>query len=292
MTKKIYLIFVIVLFFAQQGKTQEWIVPEDQKNIENPSAFNLSNVQKGKDIYMRNCKSCHGDPGKHNGLPLVPPPPDVTSEQMQANTEGELFYKITHGRGGMPQFETTISEDDRWRLVNYIRNYNPEVEPVLVEAPPKNAKLLASVNEAERKVEIFAEVENEAGKFVQLPEASVSILAKKAFGNLPIGEVLTNKEGRAEYAIPESLIGDENGMVNIVVELGDAYITDKVILDAAKVGQAKPLPKLIRKEILWSTNENVQTWLLLSYIGAVGAAWAAIAYVIFQIVKIWRIGKE
>ena len=143
MNKKIQLLFVLVVFLAQQGMAQEWLVPEDQKNIENPSAYNLSNVQKGKDLYIKNCKSCHGDAGKHNGLPLVPPPPDITSEQMQANTQGELFYKITHGRGGMPQFETTISEDDRWRLVNYIHNYNPDVEPVLVEAPPKKAKLLA-----------------------------------------------------------------------------------------------------------------------------------------------------
>lgn len=292
MTKKIYLLFVLVLFLAQQGRTQEWTVPEAQKALENPSPYNLSNVQKGKDLFMKNCKSCHGEPGKHNGLPLVPPPPDVTSEQMQANSQGELFYKITHGRGGMPQFETTISEDDRWRLVNYIHNYNPTVEPVLVEAPPKKAKLLASVNETDRKVEIFAEVENEAGKFVKLPEADVKISAKKAFGNLPIGEVITNNEGRAEFTVPESLIGDEKGLVSIVVELGDSYITDKVILDAARVGQPKPQPRLIKKEILWSTNENIQTWLLLSYLGAVGAAWAAIGYVVFQIFKIWRLGKE
>lgn len=292
MAKKIQLLFVLVVFLAQQGMAQEWLVPEDQKNIENPSAYNLSNVQKGKDLYIKNCKSCHGDAGKHNGLPLVPPPPDITSEQMQANTQGELFYKITHGRGGMPQFETTISEDDRWRLVNYIHNYNPNVEPVLVEAPPKKAKLLASVNETDRKVEIFAEVENEAGKFVELPEAAVSISAKKAFGNLPIGQILTNGEGRAEYVVPESLIGDEKGLVTIVVQLGDDYITDNVILDAAKVGQPKPLPKLIKKEILWSTNDNIQTWLLLSYLGAVGAAWSAIGYVVFQIFKIWRVGKE
>lgn len=292
MTNKVYLIVILILFLAQQGMAQEWIVPDGEGNLKNPLPFNLTNVQKGKELYMKNCKSCHGDPGKHNGLPLVPPPPDVTSDLMQTNNEGELFYKITHGRGGMPRFETTISEDDRWRLVNYIRNYNPNVEPVLVEAPPRKAKLLASVNETDKTVEIFAEVENKEGKFVQLAEAPVSISAKKAFGNLPIGEVRTNNEGRAVYTVPESLIGDENGMVNIVVELDENFITDQVVLDAAKVGQPKPLPKLIKKEILWSTNDNIQTWLLLSYLGAVGAAWLAIGYVVFQIFKIWRIGRE
>lgn len=292
MTKKIYLLFALALVLATQGMAQDWVVPAEHRDVENPLPYNLTNVQKGKDLYMKNCKSCHGDVGKNNGLPLVPPPPDFTSEQIQENTPGELFYKITHGKDGMPRFENTISEDDRWRLVNFIRNYNPDVEPVLVEAPPKKAKLLASVNETDKKVEIFAEVENADKKFVELPEASVKISAKKAFGNLPIGEVITNKDGRAEFLVPETLIGDENGMVNIVVELEDNFITDQVVLDAAKVGQPKPLPKLIRKEILWSTNENVQSWLLLSYLGAVGAAWLSIAYVVFQIFKIWKAGKE
>lgn len=292
MKKKINLIFVALLFIVQQGFGQEWPVPEDQKNLVNPSEYNLANVKKGKDIYIQNCKSCHGDAGKNNALPLVPPPPDVTSDIMQANTEGELYYKITKGRGGMPQFETTISEDDRWRLVNYIMNYNPSIEPVLVEAPPKKAKILASVNEVEKKVEVFAEYEDKEGSYMALAEAPISIGAKKAFGILPIGEVLTNTEGRAEYIIPESLIGNEQGLVNIVVTLGEGFITDEVVLDAAKVGQLKPTPVLIQKEVLWSTNENVQTWLLLSYIAAVGGAWLAIAYVVFQLVKIIRAGKE
>ncbi len=290
--KKINLVFIAILFIVQQGMSQEWLVPEDQKTVKNPSEYNLANVKKGKDLFLTNCKSCHGDAGKNNGLPLIPPPPDVTSDIMQANTEGELFYKITHGRGGMPQFEKTISEDDRWRLVNYIMNYNPANEPVLVEAPPKKAKLLASVNETENKVEVFAEVEAEDGKYVLLPDATVSISAKKAFGDLPIGEVLTNAEGRAEYSIPEELIGDEQGYVTVVVSLDEGYVTDPVILEAAKVGQPKQVPQLIKKEVLWSTNENVQTWLLLSYLGAVGGAWLAIAYVVFQIFKIWRVGKQ
>jgi mono/diheme cytochrome c family protein len=292
MIKKINLIFVAILFIAHQGMAQDWLVPEDQKAIQNTSEYNLSNVKKGKDLYNLNCKSCHGDAGKNNGLPLVPPPPDVTSDKMQANTEAELFYKITKGRGGMPQFESTISEDDRWRLVNYIMNYNPANTPLLVEAPPKKAKLMASVNETEKKVEVFAEYEEKDGSFVILAETPVFISAKKAFGNLPIGEVLTNTEGRAEYTIPEELIGDEEGLVNIVVRLDGEYIVDPEILDAAKVGQLKQVPKLIKKEVLWSTNDNTQTWLLLSYLGAVGGAWLAIAYVVFQIFKIWRLGKK
>lgn len=293
MIKKISISFIIVFLFALPVLAQEWIVPENEAAQKNPSAYNLENVKKGKALYLLNCKSCHGDPGKHNGLPLVPAPPDVTSELMQDNSEGALFYKITHGKGGMPKFEKTISEDDRWRLVNFIRNYNTENTPLLVEAPPVKAKLLASVNEPAKKVEVFAEFEKKDGSYSKLAEVPVTISAKKAFGNLKIGEVNTNAEGRAEFEIPETVIGDENGLVSIVVALNENYITDEVVLEAAKVGQPKHVQHLIQKgKILWSTNENIQIWLLLAYLGSAGAAWLAIAYVIYQLFKIKKLSKR
>ena len=271
---------------------QEWIVPDENKNVVNPSEYNLENVKKGKDLFMQNCKSCHGEPGKNNGLPLIPHPPDIISEQMQKNTEGEMYFKITYGRGPMPQFQTNISDDDRWRLVNYIRNFNPENEPLIVNAPPVKAKLLASVNEMDKKVEVLAEYDNK-GVYSKLAKSPVTISTKKAFGNIKIGEVLTDENGRAVFSIPETVIGDEEGNVNIVVSLGENFTVDPVVLDKAKIGQPKEVPKLIKKgEILWSTNENIQIWLLLSYIVSAGGAWIAIGYVIFLIIKIKRLGRN
>ena len=291
-TKSNLLIIAILLFWVVPAKSQEWLVPDDQLNIENPSPYNLQNVKKGKDLFMQNCKSCHGDPGKNNHLPLVPPPPDITSEQIQSNTDGGMFYKITNGRGGMPQFASTISEDDRWRIINFIRNYDPNHEQLLIDAPPVNAKILASVNEAEKKVEVMAEYEDKNGNYQQLKDATVFISAKKAFGTLPLGQELTAENGRAVFEIPETVIGDEEGNVTIVVTLDDNYKADQVVLEKARVGKKKEVPQLIRKEVLWSTNDNIQLWLLFSYLGATGAAWIAIGYVIFQLFKIKRYGKE
>lgn len=291
MNKKISFLFVVILFFSIQCFAQEWIVPADQKNLVNPQEYNLANVKKGKELYLKNCKSCHGDPGKNNVLPLKPPPVDITSDRMQKNTEGEIFYKITNGRGAMPQFKATISDDDRWRIINFIMNFNPKRQPLLSNAPAVKAKLLASVNELEKKVEVFAEYEDN-GFYTKLPNSEILISAKKYFGNIEIGKVLTDENGRAEFTIPETLIGDEEGYVNIVVTLDENYISDAVSLDKAKVGQLKQTPKLIQKGILWSTNENIQLWLLFSYIGAVGLAWLTIGYIVVQISKIKRLSKE
>jgi cytochrome c5 len=281
---------VLICWFPAQG--QDWLVPDDQASLQNPSAYSLNNVKRGKEMYMQHCKSCHGDPGKNNSLPLVPLPPDLTSEVMQRNSDGGLFYKITAGRGGMPQFATTISEDDRWRLVNFIRNYSPVIEPLLVDAPPVNAKILASVNEREARVEVLAEFEEKPGTYLELANTPVYISSKKAFGNLMLGQVLTDTKGRAYFSIPETVIGDEEGYMSIVVSLDENYKADAVVLEKARVGKSKEVPKLISREVLWSTNENIQLWLLLSYIGAAGAAWITIGYVVWQIVKIKRYSRD
>jgi len=282
---------VLLISWAQLVLGQDWMVPEAESAVSNPSAYTLDNVKAGQDLYTINCKSCHGDPGKNNPLALLPLPVDIASERMHLNSEGALFYKISNGRGVMPPFKASISEENRWRLVNFIMNYEPGGEVLLVDAPPKKAKLLASVNEDKSTVEILAEAENENSELSSLVNAPVIISSKTAFGNIDIGRALTNENGRAEFVIPESVIGDEEGFVSIVVSLNEDYLAQEVYLEKAKVGKLKEVPKLIRSEVLWSTNDNVSLWLLFSYILAAGGAWAVIAYVIFQIIKIKKYSK-
>lgn len=270
---------------------QDWPVPDADAALSNPLPYTLEHVKAGKDLYTLNCKSCHGDPGKNNPLALVPQPVDIASERMHLNSEGALFYKISNGRGVMSAFKAILSEDERWKLIHFIRNYKPGGEVLLVEAPPIKAKLLASVNEDQALVEILAEYADADRESKSLVNAPVLVSSKKAFGNIEIGRVTTNENGRAEFNIPESLIGDEEGYVSIVVSLGEDYEALEVALERARVGRPKEVPKLIRDEVLWSTNDNVSLWLLFSYLLAAGGAWAIIGYVIYQIVKIKKYSK-
>ena len=286
-----FLIAVLLLPWTHQVSGQDWIVPADQSTVANPLEYNLENVKAGKVLYTLNCKSCHGDPGKNNPLALVPLPIDIASDRMHLNTEGDLFYKITNGKGVMPPFGASISEDDRWKLVNFIMNYKPGGETILVDAPPVKAKLLASINEEKAIVEILAEVENKNRTFTGLSNTPIIISSKQAFGFIEIGQTTTNDIGRAEFEIPDNLIGDEEGFVSIVVSLNDEYDAQDVALKKAKVGSQKIVPKLIQGKVLWSTNDHIQLWLLFSYLAAAGGAWVVIGYVIYQIVKIRKYSK-
>jgi len=293
MSGKIKLIlFALLLFPAFQLFGQDWTVPVDQSSVQNPQDYNLKNVKSGKSLYMLNCKSCHGEPGKLNALPLVPVPPDVTDEKMQANSEGDLFYKITNGRGAMPQFETVLSEDDRWRIVNFIMNYNPERTAVLIEVPPVKAKIWASVNEENEAIEVIIEVVNKDGSYTTLANVPVIFSVKKVFGHLPIGTGITEDDGRLEFVVPETLIGDEQGLTNIVVSLNEDYEAKAFELDNAKVATPNYLTGLIKPGVIWSTNDNMPKWLIFFFVTLVVGAWLAIGYVVIQIVKIKKFSKE
>lgn len=98
----------------------EWKAPAEAKNLKNP----VKGVGSAKKSVETNCVSCHGASGKGDGpaaVALPPPKPaDWTSARVQSHSDGELFWKISNGRGAMPPWKH-LPEKERWQIVNYIR---------------------------------------------------------------------------------------------------------------------------------------------------------------------------
>jgi len=102
-----------------------WTAPESEKKKKSPIAASAKVAEQGKKLSQANCVSCHGATGKGDGVAAValnPKPADWTSKKIQAETDGELFWKITNGRGAMPAWRH-LPESDRWALVQHIRTF-------------------------------------------------------------------------------------------------------------------------------------------------------------------------
>jgi mono/diheme cytochrome c family protein len=100
-----------------------WTAPESEKSKKSPIAASHKVAEQGEKVAKVNCVSCHGKSGKGDGAAaaaLNPKPADWTSKKIQGESDGELFWKITNGRGAMPAWRH-LSENDRWALVQHIR---------------------------------------------------------------------------------------------------------------------------------------------------------------------------
>ena len=120
----IFAIAIALGLFAFNLPQEKWEVPAKYKNMENEFAGDDEDGI-GEELYMQHCRSCHGKEGYGDGTKageLETPIRDFTSEEVQAQTDGELYYKSFIGRDEMPNFEKKIrDEEDRWMVVNYIR---------------------------------------------------------------------------------------------------------------------------------------------------------------------------
>lgn len=103
-------------------------VPEEAAAVPNPIAVDDDSVALGAEIYATNCATCHGESGEGDGpasLGLAMPPADLHEAHVQGNSDGSLFYIITHGRPDtpMPPWETVLTEEQRWHVVNFLRTF-------------------------------------------------------------------------------------------------------------------------------------------------------------------------
>ncbi len=97
-----------------------WEAPASEKGKKSPGG----NAANGKKLAETNCFTCHGASGKGDGpaaAALNPKPADWTSPKVQKESDGELFWKISNGRGPMPPWKH-LSEKDRWDLIAHVRS--------------------------------------------------------------------------------------------------------------------------------------------------------------------------
>ncbi len=103
---------------------KSWNAPASADNLKNPLAGNLTAVNEGKNLFNTYCTICHGNDGKGDGpqaAGLNVKPKDLTAESVKKESDGAVFWKISNGNPPMLAWKYTLSEKQRWELVDYIR---------------------------------------------------------------------------------------------------------------------------------------------------------------------------
>ncbi len=104
---------------------QKWVAPAKYKTMKNPVKSDATSLASGKELWNKNCASCHGKTGLGDGpkARTLETNPGNFSKDLTAQADGDLFYKTKTGKGEMPKYEGKLSDDEVWHLVNFMRTF-------------------------------------------------------------------------------------------------------------------------------------------------------------------------
>lgn len=299
-SRKILVSIIVVLFLSSLGAfaQSDWEVSDAKAKVTNPVKADAASLKDGKVLFNTNCKSCHGDPGKDNGLPLVPKPTDMANAAfLSANSNGAIFTKITDGRVTMPSFKAVLSDTQRWQIVNYIRSFDVNKKSVVtitvvdnigikVEAPYQ-LSLEYSTEENIMSATVLGTTAD--GQIAPASDVEVGFFMKRYFGDLPFGEVggATDANGMIQAEVPVDLPGGEEGKAFAFVRLADY---DEVTAETEVNVKPIHIENLLDERSLWTVGAMAPWWLIFTYFGLLIGVWGTLGYVVFQLVKIKQEG--
>ena len=112
-------------FAQEKPKGKPWDAPEADTKKANPLKSDEATLKDGKELYGQHCKSCHGVKGKGDGTKAAQIDiscGDFASEDAKKQSDGAFFWKVTEGRKPMPSFKEKLSDDERWKVVTYVKS--------------------------------------------------------------------------------------------------------------------------------------------------------------------------
>jgi mono/diheme cytochrome c family protein len=106
-------------------QAKPWAVPDAFAKKANQVKSDEESLKTGKAVWGKHCQSCHGKTGIGDGTKaaqLETELSDFTTNDVQKQSDGAMFYKISEGRDEMPTFKKKIpDEEEIWSVINYVR---------------------------------------------------------------------------------------------------------------------------------------------------------------------------
>jgi mono/diheme cytochrome c family protein len=107
--------------------TSAFFAATPQTHLPNPIPRTVDSIAMGEQVYVNSCAACHGVDARGGGplaptTPVAPPALVGPGSHLGHHTDGDLHYIIANGLpGGMPAWAGTLTDDQMWHVVNYLR---------------------------------------------------------------------------------------------------------------------------------------------------------------------------
>ena len=92
-----------------------------------PAPMTAQVMARGRERYDISCAPCHGAQGDGKGITtkfgmaVIADLHDAATRKVPQQSDGQLFGTISHGKGLMQGYASTLSIPDRWAIVAYVR---------------------------------------------------------------------------------------------------------------------------------------------------------------------------
>jgi len=119
----------------------------------NPVKTSAESQMRGQALFNIFCVACHGETGTGNGLvgsAFELAPADLTSDYVKELTDGWIWGTITFGSYVMPRYGYDMNPQERWDVVNYIRE--------VIQKP------MTATSKEDRKSQVMSETGHSGGK--------------------------------------------------------------------------------------------------------------------------------
>ena len=99
--------------------------------LKNPFPADLQSQLRGQKMFQTYCMVCHGATGNGKGPVAAKWPaaiPNFYTQRVRDWKDGHLYHLITRGRGLMGSYAYQIHPEDRWHIINYIRQLQSQTK--------------------------------------------------------------------------------------------------------------------------------------------------------------------
>jgi len=95
-----------------------------EEQLTNPVAASKEVLDQGRGLFDTYCTVCHGADGRSLGPvgKYFNKVADLSSPQIQEYTDGLIYSVIREGGFNMPGYAETVSAQERWALVHFVRS--------------------------------------------------------------------------------------------------------------------------------------------------------------------------
>jgi len=110
--------------------------PAVYASMKSPLQPTAANLSQGRELYTANCAPCHGSGGRGDGpaaSALNPKPANFATPIHAQLPDGYWFWRVSKGgsvlpftaaASAMPPWEGSLSQDQRWLLIVYLKSFS------------------------------------------------------------------------------------------------------------------------------------------------------------------------